>query len=176
MKSANQKMNTYVDMFAKFRLYQKDENGRFKLLRKDDVANFSVGGFTFEISGKRIPFDFEATAISFDEGIIHYESGYGPFFNAHYLDDAFDEIYELKKIKRSDLTASLLASVSRIEEFYVNFWNHDDEEYGIGDNDNVDPDLRLEIIEICFSDENANCFYVSPDVIRKFNAGCGGSV
>ena len=167
-------MNTYVDMYAKFLIFEKNENGQFELLKKDDIQDLFAGGFTFEIDGKSIPFDFEASAVNYTDGIFYYESGQGSFFNAHYLDDVFDEIYELKKVKRNELTAAVLASATGIEEFFVNFWDNDETEFGIGDNLEIDPDLRIEIIEIGFSDENANCFNVSPDVIRKFNAGNGG--
>lgn len=46
-------MRTYVDMFAKFRLLKKDADRKFKLLRKNDVSDLSVGGFLFEI-GKKV--------------------------------------------------------------------------------------------------------------------------
>lgn len=46
-------MRTYVDMFAKFRMLKKDADGKFKLLRKNDVSDLSVGGFLFEI-GKKV--------------------------------------------------------------------------------------------------------------------------
>lgn len=167
-------MNTYVDMFAKFRPLWKDEGGQFKLLSKSDVMNFSVGGFTFEIDGKSIPHDFEATAVNYNDGTFCYESGYGPFFNTHYLDVCYDSEYAELEIERNTLTASVLSSAVRIEEFYANFLDNDEVEYGIEDNKENYPDLRLEIIEICFSDENANCFYVAPDVIRNFNIGYGG--
>lgn len=103
-----------------------------------------------------------------------YESGYGPFANAHYLDECFEDEYAELGIAISDLTASVLASTTRIQDFYVNFWSDTYGEIGVGDNQHPQSDLRLEIIEVVFSDENANSYEVSKEVIRCFNAGING--
>ena len=168
------KMRTYVDMFAKFRLLKKDAVGKFKPLRKNDVPDLSVGGFLFEIGEKSVPFDFKATAIHFEEDVLYYESGYGPFVNAHYLDECFEDEYAELGIATSDLTASVLASTTRIQDFYVDFCSDTYGETGVGDNQRPQSDLRLEIIEVVFSDENANSYEVSKEVIRCFNAGING--
>ena len=167
-------MRTYVDMFAKFRLLKKDADGKFKPLRKNDVSVLSVGGFLFEIGEKSVPFDFKTTAVHFEEDVLYYESGYGPFVNAHYLDECFEDEYAELGIATSDLTASVLASTTRIQDFYVNFWSDTYGETGVGDNQRPQSDLRLEIIEVVFSDENANSYEVSKEVIRCFNAGING--
>lgn len=80
-------MRTYVDMFAKFRLLKKGADGKFKPLRKNDISDLSVGGFLFEIGEKSVPFDFKAAAVHFEEDVLYYESGYGPFVNAHYANN-----------------------------------------------------------------------------------------
>lgn len=167
-------MRTYVDMFAKFRLLKKGADGKFKPLRKNDVSDLSVGGFLFEIGEKSVPFDFKAAAVHFEEDVLYYESGYGPFVNAHYLDECFEDDYAELGIAISDLTASVLASTTRIQDFYVNFWSDTYGEIGVGDNQRPQSDLRLEIIEVVFSDENANSYEVSKEVIRCFNAGING--
>ena len=103
-------------MFAKFRLLKKDADGKFKLLRKNDVSDLSVGGFLFEIGEKSVPFDFKATAVHFEDDVLYYESGYGPFVNAHYLDECFEDEYAELGIATSDLIAPKLAmdSLARI--------------------------------------------------------------
>ncbi len=169
-KSANKKMKTYVDMCATFRLLMKDADGNFRIVTKKDVADISVGGFIFEIDGKNVPFDFEASGVKIEEGLVNFQSGYGPFFNAHYLDDSYDDEYEKLGIQRNSLTASVLAATEKIEEFYVTIWDGNGEEYGIGVNSDPDADFRLEVIEIEFADENANCYEVASDVIRCFNS------
>lgn len=160
-----------MDMFATFRLLVKDVDGKFRPLNRNDTCDLSVGGFTLEINGKCIPFDFEATAVNLKEGVIRYESGYGPFFNLHYLDDCYDDEYEKLGIERSSLTASILASTTKIEDFHVTVWDHEEKEYGVGDNNDPQADIRLKIIEIKFVDENANSYTVSADIIERFNTG-----
>ena len=56
----------------------------------------------------------------------------------------------------------------------MNFWSDTYGEIGVGDNQRPQSDLRLEIIEVVFSDENANSYEVSKEVIRCFNAGING--
>lgn len=164
-------METYVDMFATFRLLVKDVDGKFRPLNKNDACDLSVGGFAFEINGKSTPFDFEASAVNIKDDVFRYMSGYGPFFNSHYLDDCYDDEYEKLGIERSSLTASKLVSTTKIEEFHVTVWDHEEKEYDVGDNSDPQTDLRLEIIEIEFVDENADSYTVSADIIERFNIG-----
>ena len=163
-------MKTYVDMCATFRLMKKDAEGNFSTVTEKNVTDLSVGGFIFEIDGKSVPFDFEASGVRIEGDLVNFQSGYGPFFNAHYLDDCYDDEYAELGIQRNSLTASVLAATKKIEEFYVTIWDEKGEEHGIGTNSDPNADFRLEIIEIELSDENADCYEVSSDVIRCFNA------
>lgn len=160
-----------MDMFATFRLLVKDADGKFRPLNKNDACDLSIGGFTFEINGTSVPFDFEVTSADHKDDVIRYTSGYGPFFNLHYLDDCYDDEYEKFGIERSSLTASILASTTKIEEFHVTVWDHEEKEHDVGDSSDPQADLRLEIIEIEFVDEAANSYTVSADIIERFNTG-----
>ena len=160
-----------MDMFATFRLLIREADGKFRPLNKNNACDFSVGGFTFEINGRSVPFDFNATASNVENGVIRYESGCGPFFNSHNLDDCYDDSYEKLGIERSSLTASILASTMKIEDFHVTVWDSEGKECDVGDNNDPQADLRLEIIEIEFADKNAAGYTVSADVIERFNIG-----
>ena len=157
-----------MQMVADFRLLQRNKNGNgFKLLTKGDLDSICPGGFTFEVGGMEIPFDFDAQA----NGVFSYESGYGPFFNDFELTDCYDEEYETMGIKREEISAEMLASTSSINEFYVNFEikgaRGDD---GIGDNADPNAEFLIELLKIQFEErESGKTFPVDEKVIAAFN-------
>lgn len=170
---AGTNLRPYVDMIARFRLLTKNEDGTYRTMTPKDFGELSVGGFWFVIDGKSVPFDFEASATAIDEedGVITYQSGFGPFFNAHYLDGVFDDEYEDLGITRASLTAKKLASVTRIEEFYMTAWDDKEKECGIGDNSDSGSDLHIELLDMQFTDEIADVFEVGREVLDAFNSG-----
>lgn len=151
------------------------KNGKYEALTKKEVSGLCVGGFTFIIDGKEIPFDFDAFSCSEKNGIFHYESGYGFCFNDFEISDCYD--YDLEKIglSRSDLTPSFLSSASEINDFHLNFFvteNGKEEEVDIGDADeNIRSDVpfKIKLLDVCFSRDEEQYLPVKEEVIQKFN-------
>ena len=161
-----------ISMCADFKLYQKNKTtGLFRQMTKDDFDNICPGGFTFEIGDKAVPFDWDAGATSDEDGIFHYESGYGPFFNDFELTDCFDDDYEELGLKREEISAEFLASVTNINEFYISLQlAGEDDDKGIGDNNHPETEFLIELLAISFKDrDTGNSYDVDEKVIEKFN-------
>lgn len=163
-----------ISMIANFQLYFKvPETGDYKLLTKEDFDSLSPGGFEFVVDGKTIPFDWDAQSTSEENGVFHYESGYGPFFNDFEIPDYWEEEYKEAGIKHEDITAEFLSKASEIRDFYINFaLKGEDGDTGIGSNEDPNTDFFLKLINIAFEErETGRMFNVSDEVIKTFNNG-----
>lgn len=162
-----------ISMIGKFQILEKRKR-KFVPLTSDDIFNLSIGGYSFEINDDLIPFDWDAFSISEENGIFNFETGRGPFFNDYEIPDYFDEEYEEIGITREEITAEFLASAESIEDFFVNFDDHNGKEHGIGwcvDNVNSSQ-YKINIIELSFMDVKTLAEYpVSKEVISKYNKG-----
>lgn len=125
-----------------------------------------LGGYTFIVDGKEIPFDFEAHgySLNIENGRVYleYESGRGFAFNEYDVDSCFDEEYEKLGLTRDDITAEFLASTTKINELYIAVYCND-ELYEL-DSKN----FKIDYIE--FIDYNTNeIFKVDNDVLQNIN-------
>ena len=151
-------------MTARFKLLQK---GCEAPLTEDDIGDMSIGGFNFTVDGKTFGFDFDASACSMVEpGIFEYESGYGPFFNDFEISEDFEEEIREAGLERLNLSAEFMASVERIDEFFVWFTDKDDTK----ECDNGGNDYYVELLWINFTDRDTVKGYdVKEKVIKKYN-------
>ncbi len=160
-------------MIGKFRILEK-RKGKFVPLASDDVQNLSIGGYSFEINDDLIPFDWDAFSCNEENGVFSFETGRGPFFNDYEIPDYFDEEYKEIGITKEEITAEFLASAESIEDFFVNFDDHNGKEHGIGwcvDNVNSSQ-YKINIIEILFVDiETQNEYPLPKEVLSKYNKG-----
>lgn len=163
-----------IFMTAKFKLF-KLEDGVYKLLTKDLVEGLCVGGFTFTIGDKSVSFDWDAFCCNEEDGMFTYESGYGFLFNDHELSDCYEEDWAEMGLSRSDITPEFLVSASAIEDFHINFVRNYSAEVDFGDNCEYGSEYKIELLDVCFADENDNAYILSADVIKKFNKGCKGN-
>ena len=162
-----------IAMIGEFQILGKHK-GEFISLTSDDVHGMSIGGYSFEVNGDLIPFDWDAFTASEENGVFSFTTGKGPFFNDYEIPDYWDEEYNEIGITREEITAEFLASVSHIEDFFVDFEDSDGNEHGIGwfaDNVN-DSQYKVSLIEIIFVEVNTGKEYpVSKEVINKYNHG-----
>ena len=97
-----------------------------KNFNKDDYT-FDVGGYSFIINGKEIPFDFEAYGYDIESDnekvYLTYQSGTGFAFNEYDVDSCFDDEYTKLGLTRDDITAKFLSSTNKISEFYISLYN-----------------------------------------------------
>lgn len=160
-------------MVGSFKILKKQAK-EFMPLTSDDVMNMSAGGYSFEIKENLIPFDWDAFSSSEENGIFSFETGRGPFFNDYEIPNYWDEEYKEIGITREEITAEFLASVSHIEDFFVNFDDLDKKEHGIGwfaDNVNSSQ-YKIYIMDIAFIDVSTGKEYpVSKQVIDMYNKG-----
>ena len=158
--------------------------GDFQILKKqgkefvpqtfDNVKSMSIGGYSFEVNGDSIPFDWDAFTATEDNGMFSFTTGKGPFFNDYEIPDYWDEEYSEIGITREEITAEFLASVSHIEDFFVDFEDSDGKEQGIGwFADNVDSSqYKVNILDLAFVNvETADEYPVSKEVINRYNKG-----
>ncbi len=139
---------------------------KMQMIARFNLQGFGIdavytGGFNFTISGKNIPFDFDASGTSKQiTGEWLYESGYGAFFNEFSLSDVYDnELHELG-VNPYKIDAKKLASATAINEFYVEALDKSGEELSV----------RVQIIDIYFEDrDSGERYYLSKDVIEDFN-------
>jgi len=145
------------------------------ILFKEPVAtdDFScdIGGYTFNIDGKSIPFDFAASSGDFTQDgnviTIDFESGCGPFFNEYDIEECFEESYEELGLKSSDITAEFLSRVEGIEEIYLCPMVVDDnEDEGIRELETGEYDIVIK--GICFLDENSKEYLIKQEVIDAY--------
>jgi hypothetical protein len=158
--------------------------GDFQILKKqgkefvpqtfDNVKCMSIGGYSFDVNGDSIPFDWDAFTATEENGVFSFTTGKGPFFNDYEIPDYWDEEYNEIGITREEITAEFLASVSHIEDFFVNFDDSDGKEHGIGwfaDNVNSSQ-YKVNILDLAFVNvETADEHPVSKEVINRYNKG-----
>lgn len=163
-------------MYSDFQILCKSNaNGEYAPLSNKKAQLVSVGGFGFEINGNSIPFDWEAYSGTESNNVFHFETGRGLFFNSYELLDCYDDDLKVIGLTRDDITAEFLASVSRINEFYVDFQN-DGRECNVGESfqNNVDSEseYKLKLLAITFTDiDSEEDYSVSERVLEKFNSG-----
>lgn len=118
----------------------------------------SFGGYSFTIPLKEknleVNFDFPGYAANIQEdGTLLLEAGAATVFGDNsYLDDCYNSEYAALGIKREDLTAKVLASAVRINEFAVD----------------CDDEFFLELSSIEFRDETGT-YTVDPEVVKAFS-------
>ena len=145
-----------------------------KPISKEDVSCLSIGGFTFEIGDKLVPFDWDASCGDEEDTIFNFETGRGPFFNDYELPDYYDDDYEELGLTREDITAEFLASVNQIIEFYINFDDADGKEQGIGwhSHNAGNSQYKVKLLAVSFVDIETEMEYkVAPEVIDLYNKG-----
>ena len=163
-----------IFMTAKFKLF-KLEDGVYKLLAKNLVEGLCVGGFTFVVDDKRVPFDWDAFSCNEEDGVFTYESGYGFLFNDHELSDCYEDDWAEMGLSRSDITPGFLASASAIDDFHINFVDTCNDEVDLGDNIQYGLanklECKIELIDVSFADEDGNKYVIKDDVLKRFNLG-----
>lgn len=120
-------------------------------------AGMSFGGYCFDISVKgkthSINFDFPGSAVFVQNDALILEAGANTvFWKNDDLDDCYDEEYKAHGIARSDLTASVLATTTKIEDFVID----------------CDEAIDYQILSILFVDDTGK-YEVSTDVIDAYN-------
>lgn len=160
-----------LSMFVRFQIFKK-EGKKFSILGEKDVKSVSIGGYNFFVDGKDIPFDWDAFSGDGNPLCFEFETGYG-LFDDFRLSDCYDKDYERLNIPRSKITAKFLASVTKINEFCVNFIDKDDNEYTVGCNED-DENIKLMIVRLSFTDMNTNMTYLAnQSAIDEFNERMG---
>ncbi len=140
-----------------------------KQLTKEDIVGLSIGGYSFIINGNLIPFDWDAFSGNEIENGFMFHTGYG-LFNDFELSDCYEDDYAEFGLTREDITAEFLASVEKIDEFNVEFYDGEDDVI-IGDNKR-NSEYKIKIINISFLDmDNNKVFNVTNEVIDNFNKG-----
>lgn len=149
-----------IIMEATFKVHTMDDIDIEKLIA-EDKAYMDVGSFCFIKDGKEIPFDFEETARVFqDDGRITYGNFDGFTVKNYDVDPYYAEEYEKMGLSIEDITAELLATCEKIEEF--TFRVCDDKDYPIP--------CVLELQEILFVNERAQEFSVPKELLNEYNA------
>ncbi len=165
-----------ISMIGEIRFLKRDGEGSFVAIPEDDfVGGPFLGGYSFVIGQKVVPFDFSGWSASFnDKGNFEFQTGYG-FTKDFGLDECFDEDYEKLGLKREDVSAQYLASACGIDEFFVDFELSSPDgivEGEVGDNFNKDSQFKCEIISLGFEDIDTGVVYdVKPGVLKAFNKG-----
>lgn len=148
-----------ISMQSKFRIMEK-RNGAFIPLSNEEAQAVSVGGYSFEINGDLIPFDWDCFYGTESEKIFCFATGRGLLWNDYEISDCYDEEYEEIGITRETLTAEFLASVESIEEFYVQYDSDFESEN----------DFFIELLEVSFYDlETEKEYFVAQSVLDEFN-------
>ena len=157
-----------MSMHIRFQLFEQ-QRGILVPLTKDEVLSLSLGGYCFSISGKEIPFDWDAFEGNEEDGIFEFDTGYG-WFNDFELTDCYDAEYNKLGLTREDITAEFLASADCINEVHINFVNANDEEIDLGYND--DEQYKINLLDITITDLETNIEYkVKQLVLDNFNKG-----
>lgn len=169
-----------VSMMADFRILKKNEGGEFVPMNKCFAEAVSVGGFSFDVNGQSVPFDWDAFTGAEENGVFRFYTGKGFLFNDYELSSNYDEAYQDMGLNREDISAEFLASTHHIEEFFVDFqsrepFEDDYSDVGIGffgDNGKKDAEYKLELIAVSFKDmETEKVYDVKPEVLEAFNKG-----
>ena len=162
-----------IAMIGSFQILKK-QGKEFIPLTFDDAKSMSIGGYSFEVNGDSIPFDWDAFTATERNGAFSFTTGKGPFFNDYEIPDYWDEEYKEIGITREEITAEFLASVSHIEDFFVDFEDCDGNECAIGwfaDNVNSSQ-YKVHILDLAFVNVEACEEYpVAQKVIDRYNKG-----
>lgn len=162
-------------MLVDFKILKRNEDGDFLPMNNNEAQSVSIGGFSFEVDDKIVPFDWEQHCGHEENGLFSYATG-AAFGHGNYEldDDCFEKDYADLGIKRENISAEFLASAHHIEEFYVNFVDGT-KEVGLGhytDNGECNTKYKLELVEISFEDIQACKYYdVKKEVLEAFNKG-----
>jgi hypothetical protein len=162
-----------ISMLVDFQIL-KNVNGNFVPISNKEATSVSIGGFGFEIGEHTIPFDWDAFSGSEWEKVFSFETGTGWFWNDYEISDCYDDEYEEIGIKKEDITAEFLASVSHIDEFFVDFDDADSKEQGIGwyayNTDKAQ--YKINILKMSFLDLATQTEYpVKKEVLDAYNKG-----
>lgn len=160
-----------ISMETIFQILEK-RDGKYVSMSNREARSVSIGAFSFVINGKTIPFDWDAATGHEDSRKFYFETGTG-WFNDYELSDCYDEDYAELGITRADITAKYLASVSKIEDFFVFFETHAGNEGNAGwfaDNLTDDAQYKLSLLEVKFQDvDTGETYSVSQEVLDTFN-------
>lgn len=161
-------------MLVDFKILKKNETGEFDPMNNNEACSVSIGGFSFDIGTKSVPFDWDAFTGVENNGIFSFVTGKGFAFNDFELADYYDKDYKDMGLKKEDISAVFLSSVHHIEEFSVDFLDGE-EEVVIGffdDNAKSDAEYKLELVGMSFEDmETEKVYEVKKEVLEAFNRG-----
>lgn len=169
-----------ISMCANLRILKNTDSG-FVPIDKNEADSVCIGGFSFDVNGSSIPFDWDAFSGTEENGVFSFETGTGFLFNDYELSDCYDDAYKDMGLNKNEITAEFLASTNHIEEFFIDFIElSTGKEADLGlysDNASADSPYKLELIDVKFIDiENMKEYSVQPDVIAAFNKGERGKV
>lgn len=163
-----------ISMLMDFKILKRNDAGEYVAMDNSQANAVSVGGYSFDIGDKSVPFDWDAFTGVEHNKVFEFATGKGFVFNDYELAEYYDEQYEEMGLTREDISANFLASVHHIEEFFVNF-EDGDKICGVGgfyDNADKDAPYKLELLEVSFEDLETGKFYdVKPEVLTAFNKG-----
>lgn len=162
-----------ISMIVDFQILER-RNKKYVPVTKENISGLSIGGFTFDIGNNAIPFDWDASSGDEENGIFHFETGWGPFFNDFELTDCFDDDYEEMGIKREEISAEFLASVHHIQEFFTYFDDENGDECTAGwYSDNAKSTFyKVKLLSMMFEDmETAARYQVPSKVLDEYNKG-----
>ena len=148
-----------ISMKSKFRIIER-RNGNLVALSNEEAKAVSVGGYSFEINGDLIPFDWDCFYGNESERVFYFTTGRGLLWDDYEISDCYDDDYEELGITRESLTAEFLASVESIEEFYVEYDSDSESEN----------EFFIELLEVSFYDLATKKEYlVAQSVLDEFN-------
>jgi len=162
-----------ISMLVDFQILQK-QNGEYVPLSNDETKALSIGGFGFDINGDSIPFDWDAFSGTENNKIFHFETGKGYLWNDYEIPDYWDDEYADIGLTREDITAEFLASVTHINEFFVDFEDESGHECQCGDfiDNKNEPELKVKLLDMSFYDLEAERYYdVDKAVLEAYNKG-----
>lgn len=167
-------------MCVDFQLLKRNDFGQFEPLPHEKIDNISIGGYSFFVEGKLLPFDWDVFTgyKSDDAGRFQFETGFGWINDFELSNDCWEEEYAKLGIKREDISAKLLSTATGIEEFYVYFNDIDvsvDVELCVGtvqENDNPEANYRVQLFKVLLTDmETEKQYAVKQNVLEAFNKG-----
>lgn len=162
-----------ISMLVDFQILKK-KDGKFVPISNAEAKSVSIGGFSFEIDEYTIPFDWDAFYGTELNNVFEFQTGRGFLWSDYEISECYDEQYKEIGIKKEEITAEFLASVSHINEFFVDFEDTDGNECGVGwyEENNNEAQYKINIIEMSFLDlMTQNKYAVAQDVIDKYNKG-----
>lgn len=165
----------HFSLLAEFRVLKHELKGKYRPLSKNEAGGLTIGGFSFVVRGQSIPFDWDACAGNYNEGVFRFVTGKGFLFNDYILTDCYDGDYETLGIHRSQITAEMLASTEGIEEFGISFYDQIgclDVSLGWYKDNAEESDLKIELLSVGLEEiETGNKYFVKAEVIKNFNLG-----